>query len=301
MLTSRSSVFESHRKPALRSGVTVSMNSADDIDHQRNPSWECLHQSTSVWPSHRHRIEPEISEPEFSRTFNFNQWLPQMNEMYQPPTEAQIHTAALPWSDAAQQYASPATKQAWQTLDWNIPTDLECHEMGPEMIGMGAWAPESWRAIANEPASPTMVHSAEVPDSQIHLLPVADTRHNFQDQLFVPESIHYHDIVQSNEGRSYLHWPNTSEQPMTSRHMNQLLSPPKHQNVERMLNLRTGEVTDAPRRKKHRPQTQQALVNRDLIRKLGGACRSCRKKKRQVWHDPQTSQWWMLILQLVLI
>ena len=272
------------------------MNVADDTDRQGRPGWECLHRSNSAWQSCKHWIGPELSEPNFSKTSDFQRWLPQIDEMYQPPTEARVHIAAFPWTDATQQYALSAPNQAWQMLSWDLSNDLERPRISPEMIEIGAWAPESWRTMADEPASPTMVHSAEVPDSQIHLLPVADTRHNFEDQLFVPESIQYHDIVQSNEGRSYLHWLNTPEHPMTSRGMSQLVPLPKHQNLEKMLNLRTGEVTNAPRRKKHRPQTQQELVNRDLIRKLGGACRNCRKKRRQVCHDPQNSQWRVLIL-----
>jgi len=53
-------------------------------------------------------------------------------------------------------------------------------------------------------------------------------------------------------------------------------------NVERLLDFETGRMKAMPPRRRHRQQTAEELANRELIKRLGGACGQCKKKKRQV-------------------
>lgn len=110
----------------------------------------------------------------------------------------------------------------------------------------------------------------------------ADTSQLHPSQLLMPAHLDSGFVPRSAAGS---HATNCSVAGLSdpSSLMNSLvLAAPRQVSVERLLDLETGRMKAIPPRRRHRRQTAEELANRELIKRLGGACCQCKKKKRQV-------------------
>lgn len=277
-----------HAQAAVCGDFPVSMRDADNIDEQRVLYGGRLQQPFRRLPHHGHHVRPQDQQPESylrhlaqsdSVAFEFGGWTPELDGMLLAETYNPVDSPSIPWPNTYQHPSPSTASQREPSSSWFSHFGPHVPEEMPDAVGLGSWAVGLAQDEMLRQAS-TMSHSA---DPTFGILPVADTN-----QLLMPAHMDLEFVPQSDTYAHAIDWSPVPELFNSSPIMHNPASAVLGQgSVEKLLNLRTGETKAVPPKRKHRQQTAEKLANRDLIRRLGGACGRCKKKKRQVSYLPR--------------
>lgn len=275
----------------------MSATDADTSDWQGLFQRDHLQLLSQEWPPPRHQgiaqtldsaSRMPVGPCAYSDPFDFQSGPPQLEAMFFEPDENKQPDAGISvWSGMTTgQPRTPSHQDRYSSL-WSSPIGQSYERRTvPEMREIGSWTSVSVSVddTMELPSAALMYYSTENAATSLDTLIDPDQTQRLQTQLFIRAPARYQSLAEMHN-----HDLPTPRQPSYSEGPTQTTKSMRHASVvleaetfEGVFEASTGETKRLPERKRQRPRNQRQRHNRDLIRRLGGACPSCKERKRKV-------------------